>query len=148
MKRVLFSLAIFSVAVTLSAQKQQDTVPISLTKEAFIQRVWNYPQYIQGNNVTWNYIGDKPCLIDFWAAWCGPCRMLGPHIDEMAKNFAGQVYIYKVDTTKEKELAALFQVSSIPSLLFIPVGGQPIMLRGYRNAQQLESEIRQYLLQK
>jgi len=147
MKRVLFSLAIICITFALSAQNQQDNEqnkPINLNVELFKQRVLNY----QPGNNEWNYLGDKPCLIDFWAAWCGPCRMLGPHIDEMAEKFAGQVYIYKIDTTKERELAALFQVSSIPSLLFIPVGGQPIMLRGYRNAQQLESEIRQYLLQK
>ena len=153
MKRVLFSLAILCVAFTLSAQNQQDTLPISLTKETFIQRVWNYPQHIQGNNVTWNYIGDKPCLIDFWAAWCGPCRMLTPHLEEMAKKFAGQIYIYKVDTTKEKELAGLWQNltgnTSIPMLIYVPMGNaRPIMQRGYRNSQQLEIEINQFLLQK
>ena len=147
MKKVVFSLAILCITVALSAQNQQDNEqnkPVSLTQETFKQKVLNYKQ---GNN-EWNYLGDKPCVIDFWASWCGPCRMLAPHLDEMAQKFAGQIYIYKVDTQKERELAALFQVTSIPSLLFVPVSGQPIMLRGYRNAQQLENEINTYLLQK
>jgi len=147
MKRTLFSLAILCFTFALSAQNQQDSEqnkPISLTAETFKQKVLNYKA---GNN-EWNYLGDKPCLIDFWASWCGPCRMLAPHLDEMAQKFAGQIYIYKVDVQKEKELQALFQANSIPSLLFVPMNSQPIMLRGYRNAQQLESEINKYLLGK
>ena len=147
MKRALFSLAIFSFAIALSAQNQQDTQdkPISLTAETFKQRVLNYKP---GNN-EWHYLGDKPCLIDFWASWCGPCRMLAPHLEEMAKKFAGQIYIYKIDTQAERELAQLFQISSIPTLLFVPAdGSMPTLERGYRNAQQLEEMINKYLFKK
>ena len=142
MKKVFLSLAVLCVAFALSAQEQGS--PISLTQETFKQKVMNYKP---GNN-EWNYLGDKPCIIDFWASWCGPCRMLAPHIESVAKKFAGQIYVYKVDTQRENELAALFQITSIPSLLFVPMSGTPIMLRGYRDASQLEMEINKYLLQK
>jgi len=145
MKRVLFSFAILCVTFTLSAQNKQDSVPISLNLETFRQRVGVV--YRDGNNLKLSYIGDKPCIIDFWAAWCGPCRMLAPHLDEMAKKYAGQIYIYKIDTQREQQLAAMFGFSSIPTLLFIG-GGQVRVIPGYRTAQQLESEIKQYLLQK
>jgi thioredoxin len=152
MKKTLFSLIAFCLCFSLFAQNKQsnekktdENKPVFLTKETFKQKVLNY----QAGDNEWNYLGDKPCLIDFYASWCGPCRMLSPHLDEMSKKFAGQIYIYKIDTQSEKELAALFRIASIPSLLFVPVGDkQPVLLRGYRDAQQLENEINKYLFQK
>jgi thioredoxin len=146
MKKILFSAIIFCVCFALNAQNKTDKHEIEfLTMETFKQKIVN----LKAGNNEWNYIGDKPCLIDFYASWCGPCRMLSPHLDEMVKKFEGQIYIYKIDTQKERELASLFHINSIPTLLYVPMGGkQPVLQRGYRNAQQLENEINQYLLQK
>ena len=99
---------------------------INLTKEEFIKKVMDY----RTNPSEWNYIGDKPAIIDFYASWCGPCRMLAPIMDELAKEYAGQIYVYKVNTETETELAQLFGIRSIPSILFIPMEGQPTMTQG------------------
>ncbi|MDR2684783.1 MAG: thioredoxin, partial [Prevotellaceae bacterium] len=115
-----------------------------LTFESFKQKV----VALQPGQNEWNYIGDKPCLIDFYASWCGPCRILSPHLDALAKELAGKIYIYKIDTQREKELAQIFNITSIPALLFCPVGKKPVMLRGYRDKAALEKEINQYLLVK
>ncbi|MDR0830585.1 MAG: thioredoxin [Prevotellaceae bacterium] len=139
MKKILLSIIFTaSFATTISAQ---DNVKIEfLTLETFQQKV----QDLQSQ--TWNYVGDKPCLIDFYASWCGPCRMLSPHLEALAKEFEGKIYIYKIDTQVERQLAQAFNITSIPSLLFCPVGKQPLMLRGYRDKATLEKEINQYLL--
>lgn len=96
-----------------------------LTVETFKEKVFNFEE-----NKDWKFEGSLPCMIDFYADWCGPCRTIAPVLEELAKEFDGKLNIYKVDTEKERELAALFRVQSIPSLLFIPVEGQPQMAMG------------------
>lgn len=96
-----------------------------LTKETFISKVFNYEQ-----NKEWKFEGDKPCLIDFYADWCGPCKMVAPVLEELSNEYEGKLDIYKVDTEAEQELAAVFGIKSIPSLLFVPVEGQPQMAMG------------------
>lgn len=117
----------FSSTDTIALNKGDETMTtINLTKEEFIKKVMDY----RTNPSEWNYIGDKPAIIDFYASWCGPCRMLAPIMDELAKEYAGQIYVYKVNTETETELAQLFGIRSIPSILFIPMEGQPTMTQG------------------
>ncbi len=113
----------------------------SLTKETFIEKVFNYEE-----NKDWNYKGEIPCLIDFYADWCGPCKMVGPIIDELSQEYEGKVAFYKIDTEKEQELAGVFGIQSIPSLLFVPVGGKPQMAAGALPKETLKEVIDKELL--
>ena len=96
-----------------------------LTVDTFKEKVFNYEK-----NKEWKFEGDLPCLIDFYANWCNPCRIVAPVLEELAEEFDGKMNIYKVNTEEERELAAIFRVQSIPSLLFVPVDGQPQMAMG------------------
>ena len=97
----------------------------NLTKQAFLDKVFDYE-----NEKEWNYKGDTPCIIDFWAEWCAPCKMVGPVLEELSEEYAGKVIVYKVNTENEQELAGVFGIRSIPSLLFVPVGEKPQMAAG------------------
>ena len=96
-----------------------------LTKETFLQKVFNYEQ-----NKEWKFEGDKPCIIDFYADWCQPCKMVAPILEELSEEFDGKMNVYKVDTEAERELAGVFGIQSIPSILFVPADGQPQMAMG------------------
>jgi thioredoxin len=100
-------------------------MPEELTKATFQEKVFNYEQ-----NKEWKFEGNLPAIIDFWAEWCGPCRMVAPVLEELSKEYEGKLNIYKVNTEHEQELAAAFGIQSIPSLLFIPKDGQPQMAAG------------------
>lgn len=117
---------------------------IQLTKEEFLKRVANY----EANPSEWKYLGDKPCIIDFYADWCGPCKAVAPILEELAKEYADDIYIYKVDTEKEQELAAAFGIRSIPSLLFCPIGEQPQMAMGALPKETFVQAINDVLLKK
>ena len=96
-----------------------------LTKETFLEKIFDFEK-----NKEWKYAGDKPCLIDFYADWCQPCKMVAPVLEELAEEFRDKMNIYKVDTEDQQELAAMFGIQSIPSLLFVPLSGQPQMAMG------------------
>lgn len=98
---------------------------IHLTTEEFKQKVFNYEA-----NQEWKYEGSVPCIVDFYADWCGPCKRIAPVLDELAKEYDGKVLIYKVNTDKERQLASAFGISSIPLILFIPVDGKPQAAQG------------------
>jgi thioredoxin 1 len=96
-----------------------------LTKETFLKKVFNYEA-----NKEWKFEGEKPCIIDFYADWCGPCKMVAPVLEELASDYDGKINVYKVDTEAEQELASAFGIRSIPSFLFVPAEGQPQMAMG------------------
>lgn len=94
------------------------------------------------------YLGDKPAIVDFTATWCGPCQRIAPILEELAKEYEGKIVIYKVDVDKNKPLARSFNVSSIPAVMFIPLGGEPVMTVGSRDKAKFQSEIETLLLGK
>ena len=96
-----------------------------LTEESFKQKVFNYDI-----NKEWKYEGQHPAIIDFYADWCATCRMVAPILEELKEEYGEKLEIYKIDTEQERHLAALFGIQSIPSLLFVPVDGQPQMAMG------------------
>ena len=117
---------------------------IHLTRAEFLTKISNY----EANPTEWKYLGDKPCIIDFYASWCGPCKMIAPILEDLAKEYEGQIYIYKVDTEAEKELAAAFGIRSIPSILFCPIGEAPQMAQGALPKEAFKKAITEILLKK
>jgi len=115
---------------------------IHLTKEDFLKKVANF----ETNPTEWKYLGDKPCIIDFYADWCGPCKAVAPILEELAAEYEGEIYVYKIDTEKEQELAAAFGIRSIPSLLFCPMEGQPQMAQGAMPKASFQQAIKEVLL--
>ncbi|MBN3034845.1 MAG: thioredoxin [Bacteroidales bacterium] len=114
-----------------------------LTKQTFLEKVFNYEK-----NTEWKYEGNLPCLIDFYADWCAPCKMVAPVLEELAKEYEGKVNIFKINTEHEAELSAVFGIRSIPSLLFCPVDGQPQMAMGALPKDILQKAINDILLVK
>ena len=96
-----------------------------LTLDLFKEKVFNFEE-----DKEWNFKGDMPCVIDFYADWCGPCKMVAPIMDELAEEFNGKVQFYKIDTEKEQQLAGMFGIQSIPSILFVPSDEKPQMAVG------------------
>ena len=111
-----------------------------LTKETFLEKVFNYDV-----NKEWKYEGDIPCIIDFYADWCGPCKMIAPVLEELSDEYEGKIKIYKVDTEAEQELSAAFAIRSIPSMLFCSMNEQPQMANGALPKQELERIIKEVL---
>ena len=117
---------------------------IKLTKAEFLKRVVNY----EGNTNEWKYLGDKPAIIDFYADWCGPCRSLAPVLEQLASEYEGDIYIYKVDTEVERELASAFAIRSIPTMVFIPMGEDPQVAQGALPKNVIKEAIEKTLLKR
>jgi thioredoxin 1 len=114
-----------SVSFQQVAEKT-DGGSIKLTKSVFLDKVWDYEKSPEA----WVYKGDKPALIDFYADWCGPCKIASPILEEISHEYAKDIYVYKIDTEVEKELAAVFGIRGIPAFLYIPAEGKPVMMSG------------------
>lgn len=114
---------------------------VKLTSEAFKTDVFDYT-----TEKEWNFKGDVPAIIDFYADWCGPCKMVAPILEELSDEYKDKLVIYKVDTEAEMELSAVFGIRSIPSILFIPVEGRPMMQAGALPKSALKSIIDQELV--
>jgi thioredoxin len=115
---------------------------IELTKAEFLTRVADY----ETSPDEWRYLGDRPAIIDFYASWCAPCKMIAPILEELAGEYGDKIVVYKVDTEREQELAASFGIRSIPSLLFLPMEGAPQMARGAMPKADLRAAIDNVLL--
>ncbi len=116
--------------------------PEQLTYNEFLKKVWNFEKHPK----EWIFEGSEPCVIDFYATWCGPCKRLAPMMDEMAKTFNGKVKFYRVDVDKQPKLAALFRIQSIPAVLFTPKNGKPMMQVGLMPHDSYIKVIKKYLL--
>jgi thioredoxin len=116
---------------------KEKTMAEHLTKQSFIDKVFDYE-----NNTEWKFKGERPCIIDFYADWCGPCKMVAPVMEELSNDYKGKVDIYKIDTEAEQELAAVFQIRSIPSILFVPVNDKPQMAMGALPKEAFEEAIK------
>jgi len=115
---------------------------INLTRADFLEKVANFEETPD----KWVYLGDKPAIIDFYADWCGPCKTIAPILEELAEEYDGQIYIYKVDTEAEQQLAGEFGIRSIPSLLFVPMGEDPQMAQGALPKDAFKQAIEEVLL--
>lgn len=116
-------------------------MPEHLTKETFLEKVFDYE-----NKREWEYQGELPAVIDFYADWCGPCKMIAPIMEELSGEYEGKVNFYKIDTEAQQELAAAFGIQSIPSILFIPMDGKPQMAAGALPKETFKEVIDQELL--
>jgi len=118
--------------VAVSQVNSNEGGSVKLTKDVFLKQVWNY----QSSPQTWNYLGDKPAIIDFYADWCAPCRIASPILEEISHEYAGKIYVFKIDTQVEQELAAVFGISGIPAFLYIPMNGKPVMMSGIARTKE------------
>ncbi|MBR5911203.1 MAG: thioredoxin [Bacteroidales bacterium] len=142
-KSILIAIAILAIGFTASAQeKKEETKVKQLTYKEFTKKVWDFEK--DPNN--FKYKGELPAVIDFYADWCGPCRRVAPIMEKLAYEYDGKLLVYKVNVDQEKALASTFQVRSIPTVLFIPMKGQPIMQVGAMQEEGYRQVIEEQLI--
>lgn len=145
---LIFLVAVAGIYILFRGNKNQDSTnktkkkTMELTKQDFLERVVNYEK----NPNEWVFLGDKPALVDFYAGWCAPCKVLSPILDEIAEEYYGSIDVYKVNTETEEELASVFHVRSIPTLLFIPKEGAPQIVNGALPKHQIMELVERVLL--
>lgn len=116
---------------------------IQLTTSEFREKIFDY-----ASEQEWKYKGTLPAIVDFYADWCGPCKMVAPVLEELSKEYEGRITIYKVDTEKERELSSVFGIQSIPTFLFIPKEGDPMMQPGALPKKAFQQVIEERLMTK
>ena len=166
MKQLFLTLAIFSVVLSACGNQKTESSKNTelasssvksgdsqssekLTKALFVQKVWNFTQ----SPNEWKYLGNKPAIIDFYADWCGPCKIASPILEEIGAEYAGKLVVYKINTDQERELAQVFGISGIPAFLYIPANGKPVMMSGIARSKEetkkmFVDNIEKYLLVK
>lgn len=148
----LISVVLLLVSCSMSAKSDKNEAEkvaaqgevVVLDKANFLTKVYNYEK----NQSEWVYEGEKPCIIDFYADWCGPCKKVAPILKELAGEYKNDIIIYKINVDNEKELAAAFGIQSIPTLLFIPAKGKPQLAQGALSKEQFVEQINGFLLGK
>ncbi len=131
---------LFFVSLTLPVMAED---VVYITTEQFKERIFDYK-----NEKDWIFKGNKPCVIDFYTTWCGPCKRLAPIMEEMSQKYCDQVVFYKADTERERELAYVFGINSIPQVLYIPMEGKPLLLKGLYPKEEIVRIIDEFLLNK
>lgn len=145
MKKVLSSLfLIFCCFATLQLTAQNSVErdmgkPKNIGKSEFLKEIYNFEK----SPGKWVYEGKQPCIIDFYADWCAPCRRLSPILESVAKDYAGKLKVYKVDVEAQRELASQFGIQSLPTILFVPMGGEPESVKGLLSQSDMERIISQ-----
>lgn len=127
---------------TVKTKKGTNMKVIEMNEAMFREKIMDY----KTAGDTWKFKGDKPAIVDFYATWCGPCKATAPILEEIAQEYDGKIDVYKIDVDKSEELSALFNIRSIPSLLFIPKTGKPTMSVGAHAKNELEQMIKETLL--
>lgn len=138
---VLMAIMLSPFVSGLSPLMAEDVV--YLTTAQFRERVFDYK-----SEKEWSYRGNKPCVIDFYTTWCGPCKRLAPIMEELSQKYCDQVVFYKADTERERELAYVFGINSIPQVLYIPKEGKPMLLKGLYPKEEIVRIIDEFLLGK
>ena len=141
---VLFALLSTSCAQTKTETQKENASVIQMNKQMFLDTVFDYTT----GATEWKYQGEKPAVIDFYATWCGPCRMVAPILKDLAKEYGDSIVIYKVDTDKEKELSMAMGIQSLPTIVFIPKTGQPQVIVGAADKATFRRAIDEVLLNK
>jgi len=147
--RVILSFVLMFFLVGAKAGSSDNTTIQKLTKVDFYEKIMN----LEKNPNTWKYTGNLPCIVDFYADWCGPCRTASPILEELAEKYKGQIVVYKINTDQEKELANAFRIQSIPAFLWVPKDGKPTMSAGIASSKEetramFEKMIKEVLLKK
>ena len=130
--KVVLSVVLAVWVSNIYAGNADDVVVQKLNKAEFYQKIMDLGK----NHNTWKYSGNLPCIVDFYADWCGPCRQASPILDELAQKYKGKIVVYKVNTDQEKELAGAFRIEGIPAFLWVPKTGKPTMSSGIANSKE------------
>lgn len=145
-KKILILMTTFLLLVVSTSATEpvvKKTVkPIDMNKAMFLERVFNY----EANPEKWNYLGDKPAIVDFHADWCGPCRITSPILAELAAEYGDEIYVYKINVDKERELAGVFGARTLPMFLFIPMDEEPQLGVGALPKRSFREVIETFLL--
>lgn len=144
-KAVLSLLIVFAFTLNLKAENpssNEEKAVKTMTKADFISKVMDYEK----NPTQWVFKGEKPCVIDFYADWCGPCRITSPILEELAQEYKGKIDVYKINVDQEKELSQIFGISGIPAFLYCPMEGKPSMTSGIaRDKEQTKAMFKEYI---
>ena len=143
MRKRIWTIVLMCVMALVPMVKSVADDVVYITTDQFRTRIFDYKKEKE-----WKYQGDKPCVIDFYTTWCGPCKRLAPIMEEMSQKYCDQVKFYKADTERERELAYVFGISSIPQVLYIPVTGKPMLLKGLYPKEEIVKIIDEFLLGK